>query len=94
MMSDEAGVFKNFGGRYQNGVANLDLILKCWSGESYQKVRCSGDPIYLERPYLSVCLCGQPYILTELMENRAFVSSSMLARFIYCFPCSFVGTTY
>ena len=91
MMSDEAGVFKNFGGRYQNGVANLDLMLKCWGGESYQKDRCNGDPIYLERPYLSVCLCGQPYILTELMENRAFVSSGMLARFIYCFPRSFVG---
>ena len=91
MMSDEAGVFKNFGGRYQNGVANLDLMLKCWGGESYQKDRCSGEPIYLERPYLSVCLCGQPYILTELMENRAFVSSGMLARFIYCFPRSFVG---
>ena len=35
MLSDEAGVFKNFGGRYQNGVANLDLLLKAWGGESY-----------------------------------------------------------
>ena len=91
MMSDEAGVFKNFGGRYNNGVANLDLLLKCWGGESYQKDRCHGEPVYLDRPYLSVCLCGQPYILTELMENRAFVSSGMLARFIYCFPRSFIG---
>ncbi len=91
MMSDEAGVFKNFNGRYQGGGANLDLFLKCWGGESYQKDRCNGEPIYLERPYLSVCLCGQPYILSELMENRAFVSSGMLARFIYCFPRSYVG---
>ena len=46
MISDEAGVFKNFGGRYNNGMANLDLFLKCWGGESYQKNRCNSSPLF------------------------------------------------
>lgn len=91
MLSDEAGVFKNFGGRYSSGVPNLDLMLKCWGGESFQKDRCGSEPVFLPRPYLSVCLCGQPYILEDMMENRAFLSSGMIARFLYCFPKSFVG---
>ena len=91
MLSDEAGVFKNFGGRYQNGVANLDLLLKAWGGESYQKNRCNNAPLILDKPYLSVCLCGQPYILEELMQNKSFLQSGLVARFLYCFPRSFVG---
>ena len=91
MLSDEAGVFKNFGGRYQNGVPNLDLLLKAWGGESYQKNRCNNAPLILDRPYLSVCLCGQPYILEELMQNKAFLQSGLIARFLYCFPRTYVG---
>ena len=92
MMSDEAGVFKNFGGRYSNGTPNVDLILKCWGGEMFIKDRCKSDPVVLPKPYLSVCLCGQPYILDELMNNSAFISSGLVARFIYCFPKSKVGS--
>ena len=91
MISAEAGVFKNFGGRYSNGVANLDLILKCWGGESYQKDRCNASPIFLKRPYLSICLCGQPYILGELFENPSFRASGLIARFLYDFPVSNIG---
>lgn len=92
MISAEAGVFKNFGGRYCNGIPNLDLFLKCWGGESYQKDRCNAPPIYLKQPYLSICLCGQPYILGELFDNQAFRASGMIARFLYCFPKSKVGS--
>jgi len=91
MLSDEAGAFKNFGGRYSNGVPNVDLFLKCWGGESFMKDRCNSDTVILKKPYLSVCLCGQPYILDELMDNKAFLSSGLVARFLYCYPKSFVG---
>jgi hypothetical protein len=40
---------------------------------------------------LSICLCGQPYILGELFENRSFHSSGLVARFLYNFPVSKVG---
>lgn len=91
MLSDEAGVFKNFGGRYSGGMPNLDLILKAWSGDTFLKDRAKGDAIYLTRPYLSICLCGQPYILNGLMENMAFVGSGLIARFLMCFPKSYIG---
>ncbi len=92
MISDEAGVFGNFGGRYNNGIANLDLLLKACNGESYQSDRCTHEPLKLPSPYLSICLCGQPYILDNLMQNPAFLMSGMVARFIYCFPKSKVGS--
>ena len=66
-------------------------MLKCWGGESYQKDRCNAGPIYLKHPYLSICLCGQPYILGELFENRSFRSSGLIARFVYNFPVSNIG---
>lgn len=91
MLSDEAGAFKNFGGRYSNGVPNVNLFLKCWGGESFMKDRCNSDMVILKKPYLSVCLCGQPYILDELMDNKAFLSSGLVAHFLYCYPKSFVG---
>lgn len=91
MISDEAGVFGNFGGRYNNGIPNLDLLLKSWNGEGYISDRCTHDPIRLSAPYLSICLCGQPYILDNLMQNSAFLMSGMIARFVYCFPKSRIG---
>mgnify|MGYP001024667762 FL=1 len=91
MLSDEAGMLKNYTGRYSNGVSNLDLLLKCWGGESYRKDRCSGCSISLERPYLSLCLCSQPYILSDLMGDNAFRNSGMTARMLYVFPKSRVG---
>jgi hypothetical protein len=91
MLSDESGILKNFGGRYSNGIPNLDLLLKCWSGEPYRKDRCGGAPVVLQEPYLSVCLCAQPYIVSNLMNNEAFRSSGLTARFLYTYPKSLVG---
>jgi len=91
MISDEAGVFGNFGGRYSNGIPNLDLLLKSWNGESYLSDRCTHEPLKLSAPYLSIALCGQPYILDNLMQNPAFLMSGLIARFVYCFPKSRIG---
>lgn len=91
MISDEAGVFKNFGGRYSNGTPNIDLLLKSWGGETFMKDRCNSELLSLEKPYLSICLCGQPYILDELMQSKVFLSSGLVARFLYCYPKSLVG---
>lgn len=91
MLSDEAGMLKNFGGRYSNGIPNLDLLLKCWSGETYRKDRCNGEALLLKEPYLSVCLCAQPYIVENLMSSEYFRSSGLTARFLYTFPKSYVG---
>ena len=92
MISDEAGMLGNFGGRYNAGnVPNLDLLLKAWNGE-----RCICDRIVrghseIEKPYLSVAIAGQPFVWDSMMRDESFRSRGLLARFIHCFAESNVG---
>jgi hypothetical protein len=91
MISDEAGMFGNFGGRYSNGIPNVDLLLKCWNGERFISDRVMTGTMKIDKPYLSVCLAGQPYVLENLMANPAFLMSGLVARFVYCFPKTNIG---
>lgn len=92
MISDEAGMLANFSGRYSNGNPNFDLILKAFNGEWYRYDRASKEWIVIPKPYLSIALTGQPYIWDDMISNHAMRSSGLLARFIVCFPKSFIGT--
>lgn len=92
MISDEAGMLNNFSGRYSNNLPNLDLLLKSWNGESYTSDRATRESITLKRPYMSVCLACQPYVFENMMSSSAFRGSGLMARFIYCFPQSGIGT--
>ena len=92
MISDEAGMLNNFSGRYSNNIPNLDLLLKSWNGETYISDRATRDSIILKNPYLTICLACQPYVLDNLMNNQAFHGSGLIARFVYCFPESNIGS--
>lgn len=91
MLSDEAGMLSNFNGKYSGGVPNLDLFLKAWNGEKYICNRVVRGRSEIPRPYLSVAIAGQPYIWDNMMNDVAFRSSGLLARFILCFAESAVG---
>lgn len=93
MMSDEAGSLGNFNGRYSaNGAPNLDLLLKSWNGETFISDRATRASIVLKKPYMSVCLACQPYVFDSMINNTAFRGSGLIARFLYCFPKSNIGT--
>lgn len=92
MISDEAGMLGNFAGRYSNSMPNLDMILKAWSGESFFCDRATKESIQISNPYLSISLTGQPYLWESMVVNPVFRNSGLLARFLYCFPKSKVGT--
>ena len=92
MMSDEAGMLGNFSGRYSSNIPNLDLLLKSWNGESYISDRATRDSIVLKRPYVSICLACQPYVFENMMNNLAFRGSGLIARMVYCFPKSNIGS--
>lgn len=92
MISDEAGMLGNFSGRYNNNVPNLDLILKSWNGETYISDRATRESIILKKPYMSICLACQPYVFNSMINNSAFKGSGLIARFLYCFPASNIGT--
>ena len=92
MISDEAGMLGNFSGRYSNNVPNLDLLLKSWNGETYISDRASRDNIVLKKPYMSICLACQPFVFDGMIKNPAFRGSGLIARFVYCFPVSNIGS--
>lgn len=83
MISDEAGMLSNFNGKYSGGVPNLDLFLKAWNGEKYICNRVIRGRSEIPRPYLSVAIAGQPYIWDNMMNDVAFRSSGLLARFVH-----------
>jgi len=92
MISDEAGMLGNFSGRYSNNIPNLDLLLKSWNGETYISDRATRTSIVLKKPYMSICLACQPYVFDGMISNPAFRGSGLIARFLYCFPTSNIGT--
>ena len=92
MISDEAGMLGNFSGRYSNNVPNLDLLLKSWNGETYISDRATRETIVLKKPYMSICLACQPYVFESMINNSAFKGSGLIARFVYCFPVSNIGS--
>lgn len=92
MISDEAGMLGNFSGRYSNNIPNLDLLLKSWNGETYISDRATRWTIVLKKPYMSICLACQPYVFDSMISNTAFRGSGLIARFVYCFPVSNIGS--
>lgn len=92
MISDEAGMLSNFSGRYSNNIPNLDLLLKSWNGETYISDRATRGTIVLKKPYMSICLACQPYVFESMINNSAFRGSGLIARFVYCFSVSNIGT--
>ena len=92
MISDEAGMLGNFSGRYSNNIPNLDLLLKSWNGETYISDRATRGTIVLKKPYMSICLACQPYVFESMINNSAFRGSGLIARFVYCFPVSNIGS--
>lgn len=92
MISDEAGMLGNFSGRYSNNIPNLDLLLKSWNGETYISDRATRETIVLQKPYMSICLACQPYMFDSMINNPVFRGSGLIARFVYCFPQSNIGS--
>ncbi|WP_338072643.1 YfjI family protein [Halopolyspora algeriensis] len=91
VLSAEGGLFSILAGRYTNGVPNLDLVLKSWSGDFCRVDRMSREPVTLSEPVLSIGLAVQPDILAGLAEAKQFRSTGLLARFLYALPESLVG---
>ena len=83
--------FDSFESKYNGGIPNLDLLLKAWNGEKYICNRVIRGRTEIPRPYLSVALAGQPYIWDNMMNDTAFRSSGLIARFVPCFAKSDVG---
>jgi len=91
ILSAEGGIFDIIGGRYSNGIPNLDIFLQSHSGDPIRVDRGSRDPIYLQRPTLSMVLSPQPEVLKNIAQTPGFRGKGLLARFLYLLPKSKLG---
>lgn len=91
IISAEGGIFDIIGGRYSNGVANLDIFLQGHSGDRVRVDRGSRDPVFLNNPALTLGLSPQPEVLRGLVDKPGFRGKGLLARFLYFLPKSNLG---
>jgi len=91
IISDEGGIFDTIGGRYSNGIPNLDVFLQAHAGSFVRVDRGSRPPVNLQHPTLTVAVSPQPDVLAGLTAHRGFRGRGLLARFAYMVPHSNLG---
>ncbi len=91
IISDEGGIFDLMGGRYSNGLPNLDVFLQSYSGSPVCVDRQGREPLNLNKPCLTICLSPQPDVLRGLTGKSGFRGRGLLARFLYALPPSQLG---
>ena len=90
-LSSEGGIFDLLAGRYSNGIPNLDLVLKAWSGDAERVDRGSRPPVFLREPLLTIGLSPQPEMLRGLATKPGFRGRGLLGRFLFLLPPSPLG---
>lgn len=91
IFSDEGCFLETLAGRYADGAANIDLVLKAYSGEYTTVNRITRDDLVLEHPLLSICLGLQPELFDKFTGNSTLKNRGLVARFIFCKPMEMAG---
>ncbi len=89
IFSDEGGILETLAGLYNNGLANIDILLKGIDGGEV-RIRRKDRSIALN-PYLTVVLTVQPAVIQSMSEKRAYFGNGVLERFLYVLPKSKLG---
>lgn len=89
VFSDEGGIIETLGGLYNNGVANIDILLKGIDGGEVRVRR--KDRSFNLNPFLTLVLAVQPVVISNLGEKRAYCGNGALERFLYALPKSKLG---
>ena len=92
ILAAEGGILDNLGGRYNSGIANLDLFLQGYSGDSVKVNRTTRDDIYLNNPALSMGLMPQPDVMRGIAEKQEFKGRGFNGRPLYFMPKSNLGS--
>jgi len=85
IVSAEGGIFDTIAGRKYSasGVANLDLWLKGYMGETSRAHRKTSDDILLNNPLISLYLSVQPRTIETISHNPDFHGRGFIARFLF-----------
>lgn len=90
-MTAEGAIFDVMAGRWNKGVHDLDLFLKGHSGDDHRTNRCGRGRSVIVEPAISFGLSIQPEKIRAVVSDKTFAGLGLLARFLYCFPQSYVG---
>jgi hypothetical protein len=89
IFSDEGGILETLAGLYNNGIANVDIILKGIDGGEVRVQR--KDRSITVNPSLTIVLTVQPSVIQNMGEKRAYLGNGTLERFLYVLPKSKLG---
>ena len=91
VISAEGGIFETIGGRYSNGIPNLDTWLKGHAGDPLRVDRRGRPSEYVKSPALTLLLTVQPAVLAGIARNGTFRGRGLTARFLFSIPPDNVG---
>ncbi len=84
--SAEGGWFGTFAGRYSDGRANLDPLLKGFSGDGIRVHRKGRDMVDIPNAICSIVVTVQPDVLREMTGTPGATERGLLARFVKSAP--------
>lgn len=91
IISAEGGIFDTIGGRYSQGVPNLDIWLKGHAGEPVRVDRRGRAPEYVDAATITLGLMVQHSVVAGLARSDAFRGRGLLARILWALPESKLG---
>ncbi len=89
--SAEGGWFGTFAGRYSEGRANFDALLKGYSGDGIRVHRKGRDMVDIPNAICSVVVAIQPDVLREMAGTPGATERGLLARFVKAAPPTLRG---
>lgn len=92
IIDSEGEFFGILSGRYSGGNPNLGVTLKAYDGDRYRVRRIGREQDDIERATLTLGLCVQPIVLADAVKSPAMVERGLLARFLFAWPESLLGT--
>lgn len=92
LLAPEADPLGIADGRYSDGGARVEELLRAWSAEPIRVDRISREPVHVERPALTLGLTMQPDVLEGLQNARAFRGRGLMGRVLWCLPPHGLGT--
>lgn len=82
---DELAAFLKSFNKYKSGGGDEEVMLSPFSGKSISVNRKSLEPIFIEKPFVSIIGSIQPQVLINLFGNNK-IDNGPTHRFLFAFP--------
>lgn len=92
IISAESGLFDIMAGKYNQKSNNFDIYLQGHSGDVIRTDRVNREREIINNPRLTLLILTQPKVIEDILKNASFRGKGLLARILYSYPKSKVGT--